>query len=113
MTISIPKIFAKATEHLANREQRLVTLVFLFGAILYLGSYVPNVWSYMSEFGAVKSDVVHFFESLTWQIVIRDFGVAALMLSTGSTIVIAYMRLFNARWDDLQGMYFLKGHSII
>ena len=113
MAFSLPKIIAKATEHLANREQRIVTVVFVAAAALYLGSYMPEAWAWLATVLGDSSYVSHLLASWTWPVVLRNMALVAFTLCSGMALLIAYMRIFNARWDDLQAMYFLKDHTII
>lgn len=113
MALSIAKYVAKSSEHLANREFRFVTFVFIAAVVLYLGSCTPGAWLFVNEVVSHPSHLREFVDSLTWTTVMRELAILAFTVSTGSAIIIAYMRIFNARWDDLQAMYFLKNHTII
>jgi voltage-gated potassium channel Kch len=113
MAVSIAKYVAKSSEHLANREQRLVTIVFIVAAVFYSVSYIPSAWFFFVGLFFDPSRSREFIESLTWTMVMREVGIVAFTVSTGLAMIVAYMRIFNARWDDLQAMYFLKDHTII
>ena len=104
MAFSLPKMIAKSTEHLANREQRVVTVVFVAAALLYLGSYLPDAWAWVAEVVGDKSYVSHLLASWSWPLVLRELALVAFTLCSGMAMLIAYMRIFNARWDDLQAM---------